>query len=64
MLGKLYGSPEGKCYGEKLGEGGQSLLGMSLLIPLGGEQVDAGLWDSAPARRSICLLVPQLGSEG
>lgn len=46
------------------GEGGQSLLGMSLLIPLGGEQVDAGLWDSAPARRSICLLVPQLGSEG
>lgn len=30
MLGKLYGSPEGKCYGEKLGEGirRQSTIGM------------------------------------
>lgn len=39
------------------GEGGQNLLGMSLPIPLGEKQVDAGLWDNAPARRSICLLV-------
>lgn len=33
-------------------------------IPCGREQVDGGLWDAAPARRSIWLLVPQLWREG
>lgn len=45
------------------GTGGQNLFGKSLFIPSGGEQVDAGLWDAALARRPICVLVLQ-GREG
>lgn len=45
MLGKLYGSPEGKCYGEKLGEGGEASFWRE------GEQTLPQPGEPAPRRR-------------
>ena len=43
-----------------VGRVGGRICWACLFIPLGGGQVNAGLWGAVPAGRSVWLLVPQL----
>lgn len=43
------------CCWAMVGGGGAESVGMSLLIPLGRKQVNAGLWGLGPSGKAICL---------